>query len=90
MATISVKDNQSIIDMAIQHCGSAEAAFDLAALNGLSITDKLVPGQTLILPDVVNRNIVEYYAGKGIVPTTDLDQVVDIKTFDESHGLTFY
>lgn len=88
---VTVQDNQSIIDLAIQHCGSAEAAFDLAALNGISITDELAAGQTLQLPDVANKDIAKYYFDRGIVPATgtaiDLDNG---RTFDNSYNITFY
>ena len=61
---------QTLFDIAIQSCGSAEAAFELAVLNGISVTDDLVPGQELVMPDVVNKNISTYYANKSLTPAT--------------------
>lgn len=49
---VEVKYNQSIIDVAIEHLGSAELALDIALLNGISLTDVLVPGTSLLLPEV--------------------------------------
>ena len=61
---------QSIIDIAIQELGSAEGAFALAVMNGISITDDLTPGQELALPAVVNKSIASYYQNKGIQPAS--------------------
>lgn len=49
---VEVKYNQSLIDVAIEHLGSAEMALDIALLNGISLTDVLVPGTSLLLPEV--------------------------------------
>jgi hypothetical protein len=70
--TVKVLQGQSIFDIAIQELGSAEGAFDLAVLNGISITDELTPGQELALPTVVNKQIASYYANKGLKPATAL------------------
>lgn len=70
MASVKVCNNQSLFDIAIQKCGSIEAAYDIAILNGLSITDELTAGQVLNLPTVVNSNIADYYESKGIAPAT--------------------
>lgn len=70
MKVQEVQEHQTIIDMAIQCTGSADAAYDLAVLNGLSLSDDLVPGVDLILPEVVNQDIVSYYTTKAISPAT--------------------
>ena len=44
---IAVRDRQSLVDIALQACGSVEAVFAIAERNGLAITDDLVVGQTL-------------------------------------------
>ena len=44
---VTVKDRQSLFDVAIQVLGSAEGVFALAERNGLSITDRLTDGQEL-------------------------------------------
>jgi hypothetical protein len=67
---MKVLAGQSLIDIAIQELGSAEGAYNLAVLNGMSITDDLVPGQELVMPDVVNKNISTYYANKSLTPAT--------------------
>lgn len=49
---ITVLNNQTILDISIRYFGTADAAFEIATLNKLSLTDDLVPGQTLELPEV--------------------------------------
>lgn len=65
-----VTNNQSLLDVAIQHSGSAEAAFDTALQNGISLTDDLDTGETLELPTAANRDIRQYYAVGGHRPAT--------------------
>jgi len=67
---MKVIQGQSIFDIAVQELGSIEGAFELAMLNGISVTDELIPGQELILPIVLNKDIINYYANKGIKPAT--------------------
>lgn len=66
----TVLDRQSIFDIAIQHCGAAEAEYDIAMLNGISITDELNAGQLLELPSVINKDVVAYYTNKKLTPAT--------------------
>ena len=88
--TATVQQGQSIIDLAIQHCGSAEAAYDLAELNGLSITDHVETGRILNLPDVVDKDTVRYYSDRALVAATGSGIYTGNKTFDETFDLTFY
>ena len=67
---MKVLQGQTLIDIAIQELGSAEAAFDLGMLNGLSVTDELTPGQELKLPVISNKSVAAYYVNKAIKPAT--------------------
>jgi hypothetical protein len=69
---ITVLNNQSLFDIAIQEFGSAEAAFDIALANNLSVTDELSAGQVLKLgkTDFQNRQIADYYRNRGLKPAT--------------------
>ncbi len=80
MASIKVSEGQSLFDVAIQSCGSAEAAFALAVENGLSISDELAAGQEIHYSTIVNRDIAGYFADKGLKPATAL-------TADDSNNL---
>ena len=73
---VIVLNNQSLIDVAIQHTGTIENAFKIAVANGLSLTDELQPGAQLIIPEDVqmNNDVVNYFAAKGIQPATGLTE----------------
>ena len=63
MQSVTVKDGQTLFDIAVQSLGIVDRVFDLAQLNGLGITDELASGQELLLPDVAFEqiDIVEYF-----------------------------
>lgn len=67
---MKVLEGQTIFDVAIQECGSAEAGYDLAMLNGISVTDDLTAGQELLVPEATNKQIKAYYSQKNIKPAT--------------------
>ena len=65
---------QSILDIAIQHLGDAQKAFDLAMLNDRSITDDIEPGDRLTIDETQrNRRMVQYYSVNALMPATALD-----------------
>ncbi|MEO7977782.1 hypothetical protein [Flavobacterium sp.] len=63
---INIIENQSFLDVAIQEQGSALTAFELAIKNGFSITDDLLPGDSLVLPisNLENTGVANYFKGK--------------------------
>lgn len=65
-----VKPNQNIIDKAIQSAGSADAAFHLALLNEVSITDDVEPGTVLKDTSVTNSRVKAEIVRRGIEPAT--------------------
>ena len=75
---MKVKDNQTLIDIATQYLGSADAAFELAVLNGLSPTVDLVTGMELMLPDIINADVVTYYKNKALCPATAVGVIPDL------------
>jgi hypothetical protein len=83
---IRVLSGQSIFDLAIQSAGSAEAAFEMALLNGVSITDDLA-GMELTEPAPMNRLAVNYYKQNGILPATS-----DLPDFEapEREGIGYW
>lgn len=80
--TFKVLNNQSLFDIAIQTLGSAEAAFDIALANNISITDDLEVGQTLQIPqavtDYVRKQTVNYYKINDIKPATAIDSTMAV------------
>ncbi len=71
-----VLEGQSLFDIAIQSCGSAEAAFEFAVLNGVSLTDEVTI--ELSVPAVVDADIASYYANKGLQPATAAGIIPDL------------
>lgn len=69
---MKVRDNQSLFDISCQSLGSAEAAIQIALLNGISVTDDLPVAQNFELPSITNKAIVTYYANKGLMPATGI------------------
>jgi hypothetical protein len=85
MRTATIDKHQTIIDVALQECGNADAAFDIAALNGIEITDDIAPGTELLLPDVVDKKKVKYLSDAGLKPITG-PLIID----DAQEGLEFW
>jgi capsid protein len=85
---INVIENQSLLDIAIQEDGSVMAAFDWALKNGLSITDDLVPGQKLLIPNSVFRNadVANYFKGKKQMVATGFNNTIEDLTPDLGIG----
>jgi hypothetical protein len=71
---VTVKDRQSLLDVAIQVLGSAEGVFALAVRNGLSITDRLTDGQVLEydLDDIIDTTTADRIAARKICPATEI------------------
>lgn len=71
MRSVTVKDYQNLFDLACQEIGSVDAAFDLARINDLAITDDLVSGQMILLPDApVDEYVVNEFKTKKLFPAT--------------------
>ena len=67
-------EGQSLLDIALQHTGSAETALDIALANGISLSDNLETGATLTLPDTQgNKPMAQYYTVNKIMPATSLE-----------------
>lgn len=58
-STIKVYEGQSLLDICVQHCGSISALFEIMHLNNLEDLT-LVPGTDLLIPDVINQQVVDY------------------------------
>lgn len=53
---IEIGEGQALVDVAMQYCGNAEKQFEVAELNGLSITEDIIPGTSLFVPDLEIEN----------------------------------
>ena len=77
--SIQVLEGQSMFDIALQACGSVEAVFGIAQLNGLAITDALAPGQELLVPGPVNKLIAGYYRMTRLRPATGIETLDELR-----------
>lgn len=69
----TILHHQSLLDLAIQHTGTAENAFDLALQNNRSITDDLEAGESIEFTAYgiqQNKDILNYYSAKRLQPAT--------------------
>jgi hypothetical protein len=87
---MKAKDNQSLVDISIQNCGGAEAAFSFAKLNGISITDDPL-GLELSTPEIIDSSFTKYYADRKIIPATaSNEQITEVsRVFFEELPIEF-
>lgn len=71
---IIVLNNQSILDVSIQHTGTVENSFAIAIANGFSVSEMLASGASIEIPDDLQKNsdVLNYYTAKQIQPATGL------------------
>ena len=70
MRKITVRDRQTLFDIALQYCGDREAVFEIAKLNDFPVTAELSAGTEVTVPEVINQRVVNYYEINRIVPAT--------------------
>lgn len=75
--TIIVLNSQTFQDIALQYAGDVTKAFLIAKVNGKSITDDLIPGETLILPNMDKNDILTYYTERLIQPATAINILIN-------------
>jgi hypothetical protein len=70
MISVQVIDRQNLIDLAIQHYGSAAAVIDLCVDNNLELDDQLPAGTMILLrktyPDTADPEFAEYIKANEI------------------------
>jgi hypothetical protein len=74
MKTVSTQERQTLFDIALQFCGDANAAFEIAEENDVSLSAVLTAGTVLNVPepaDAPAKKTVEYYALNSVSPATD-------------------
>ena len=71
----TVKERQTLLDIALQTGGHIETVFALAEANGMSITDRLEDGRVLTVPEPVesgDTRTVELYKARMVEPATEV------------------
>ena len=71
-----VEQGQCLVDMAIQNNGNALAIFDIALINGISLTEDIVPGQELKETAVLDNRIKNYFSKITPASGNDADLLV--------------
>lgn len=76
---VTALHNQTLLDIAIRHCGTVEAVADIAILNNIGITVDLVPGQRIAVPakDYGNQEVINYFRSNNLEPATGLNGKID-------------
>jgi hypothetical protein len=86
---ITVLHNQSLLDLALQHTGSIESIFELAVINGKSVTDDMTAGASLLVGATTNKDILAYYTSKNIQPATAFTKA-DEQVFERLEGISIW
>lgn len=68
MNSIKVKSGQTLPDIAIQYCDALSAWPDIAKMNGLALTSALTAGQSLVVPDPIDKRVVSYFNSGAYFP----------------------
>lgn len=68
-----IKERQTITDMAVQYSGDAAAAPAIAKANGLSVTSNVEPGTEIVIPAVLNKEVVMFFAIRNQAPAMKID-----------------
>jgi len=74
MAIVTILNNQSLFDIAVQTTGNAVNALEIAKANSLTPSDELVAGAELEIPSnlISDEDIFHYYKANGILPASAL------------------
>lgn len=70
-----IKTRQTVIDFTVQNCGTMDALFDVALLNGISLTDPVAPG-TILLAPVEELTVISFYQKNRELDITTDDRIL--------------
>ena len=68
MRIIIIQERQTLWDIAIQYCGNVETVFEIMNLNDISVTGTFP--KEIVIPEIINQKIVDYYRTNNIIPAT--------------------
>lgn len=71
---VTVLNNQSLLDIAIQETGIAANLLKIAMANDLVPTEPIAPGSIVTIPEDIEKDdqIVNYYKANSLRPATEL------------------
>jgi len=89
MKQVKILFGQTLIDLAVQELGDASRAFELAVLNGLNISDDLIAGQEILVPEAAREKkaVVLLFTDKANAPAS-ADITGELKT--QAEGVEFW
>lgn len=71
------RDRQTVADMAVEHTGSAEAAFGIVRHNSIA-SDTEVAGMEFADEPMADRRTADYIRGQGVVPANGFKTEPDV------------
>lgn len=72
MQSIVTGSRQCLLDLAMEHAGDAEAAFNMSVQYNVPLTIKYDAGTVLPKPEVINENVVTLYKSEKAKPASIL------------------
>lgn len=70
---ITAQHNQSLLDIAIQYYGNAQAAVLLAIVNGKPVSYVALVGERLHEIDQTPNQVATYFKSRNIIPATQTE-----------------
>lgn len=76
---VQLLDNQRMIDIAMQELGDVERIFEIAIMNGSSITDDFAPGDVLEVPlyNSAQVGIISVLKATSLKPASAFDELLN-------------
>lgn len=76
---IKALSKQTFYDISIQYFGTADYTFAIAFSNQKSVSDFLVVGQEIVLPELAkDTKVLQYYKARNIIPATGLSTLPEL------------
>lgn len=67
----TVRNEQNLLDIALQESGSIQSVFELAGQNNIAITATVIPGMSLLCNKLTGvKEILRYYKENNLFPAT--------------------
>jgi hypothetical protein len=71
MPSIKIKDEQCLVDIAMQESGAVDAVVSLAMLNDVEITKDFSAGESVVLGGVLNTRVSAVFKDNGLFPASN-------------------
>lgn len=86
----NVLNRQSLLDVSVQRLGSVESVFNLCERNDKSITDDLVAGESLEMPEAGDKRTADLYESNGYQPATGITTEEMNTITGDGEGIEFW